>query len=485
MERTKLFPKKFLWGGAISANQAEGAWNEDGKGPSTADIMQCNATDLNHLSVEQINAFLKDHNDQNYPKRTGIDFYHSYQNDIDLLSQMHINAFRTSIAWTRLFPTGSESKPNYKAVTYYRNLFKNLRDHNIEPVVTLSHYEMPIKLVVENNGWTSREVMTSFIHFATTAIDLFHDLVKYWIPFNEIDSVLRHPFVSAGLTSNLITKKNEYQAMHYQYVASAKIVEYGRKIDPQAHFGCMITGLTAYPYSCKPQDDMLAQQLRHYTYLSGDVQIKGQYPKSTYRMLTEDLNLDITNQDLKAIATGTCDYLAFSYYMSVTVGTENDVAQVEGNTIKGKSNPYLKRSDWGWQIDPLGLRILCQDLYNRFQVPLFIVENGLGARDVVNDNKKINDDYRISYHQQHLVQLEKVINVDHIEVMGYLVWGLIDIVSSSTAEMAKRYGFIYVDRDNKGKGTQQRWPKKSFYWYRRVIDSQGKNLFEKEGTDHE
>ena len=202
-------------------------------------------------------------------------------------------------------------------------------------------------------------------------------------------------------------------------------------------------------------------------------------------MLTEDLNLDITNQDLKTISTGTCDYLAFSYYMSVTVGTEKNVAQVEGNTIKGKSNPYLKQSDWGWQIDPLGLRILCQDLYNRFQVPLFIVENGLGAQDVVNDDKSIIDDYRISYHQQHLVQLEKVINVDHIEVIGYLVWGLIDIVSSSTAEMDKRYGFIYVDRNNKGQGSQRRWPKKSFYWYRQVIDSQGKNLFEKEGTNNE
>ncbi|WP_259335327.1 glycoside hydrolase family 1 protein [Bombilactobacillus bombi] len=447
MKQESFFPSHFLWGGAISANQAEGAWNRDGKGPSTADIMQYNKNSTinpNKVTVKQIKSSLEDTNDNKYPKRNGIDFYDNYSKDIKLLSKMHINAFRTSIAWSRLFPTGYEIKPNPKGVEYYRNLFCEMHKYNIEPIVTLSHYEMPIELVIKEGGWKNRLVMKKFIHFAITAIDLFHDLVHYWIPFNEIDSVLRHPFVSAGLTFDQLSKHDEYQAMHNQYVASAAIVRYGHNLSSKLHFGCMVTGLTVYPYSCLPKDNILAQQLRHYTYLSGDVQIKGRYPKIIYRMMTKDLKIDITNKDLEIISSGTCDYLAFSYYMSVTVGTEENLPKTNGNTIKNIKNPYLEQSEWGWQIDPLGLRIICQDLYNRYEVPLFIVENGFGSRDTFENNNEINDFYRINYHRKHLLQLSQAINKDHIDIMGYLVWGLIDIVSSSTAEMDKRYGLFML-----------------------------------------
>ncbi|BDR58016.1 beta-glucosidase [Xylocopilactobacillus apicola] len=436
----------------------------------------------NEYSPEQIKELLAVKDDHKFPKRNGIDFYDTYPSDLSLLSKMHLNAFRTSIAWSRLFPTGLEDEPNPKGVEFYRNLFETMRQNNLEPIVTISHYEMPIALVLEQGGWQNHKVKDAFVHFGKTVIDLFHDLVKYWIPFNEVDSVVRHPFVSAGLLANEFSMKNEFQAMHNQYVASAQIVKFGHDKDSSLQFGCMLTGLTVYPYSCRPEDNLKAQKLRHYSYLAGDVQIKGHYPKSSYQMLHDDLQIEITKDDLAVLAEGTCDFLAFSYYMSVTVG-EEDVKETDGNTIKSLKNPYLQTSDWGWQIDPLGLRILCQDLYNRFEVPLFIVENGFGAHDELKDGV-IDDSYRIDYHRQHLLQLMKALNKDHIEIMGYLVWGLIDIVSSSSAEMSKRYGFIYVDQDNAGQGSKKRIPKKSYFWYREVIDSNGACL-EHERTNDE
>ncbi|GIN71523.1 aryl-phospho-beta-D-glucosidase BglH [Bacillus sp. J14TS2] len=482
MKNKNLFPKDFLWGGAISANQSEGAWNQGGKGPSIADVAMCRKN--LHISeysdqhtLQGIQRALADSNDQIFPKRGGIDFYHRYPEDIKLLAEMNINAFRTSISWARLFPKGDETEPNQEGMQFYRNLFLECKKYGIQPVVTLSHYEMPLYLIEEYGGWKNRKLIDFFVRFCKVVFEELHDLVHYWITFNEIDSVLRHPFVSAGLTTDNSDKRTMYQAMHYQYVASAKAVGICRSIDPTAQIGCMLTGIAAYPYTCKPEDNYKVQQLRHYVYLSGDVQIKGKYPKSLMYLFENEMKLDMTEEDLTIIQNNRCDFLSFSYYMSITQGTEEDAQHTSGNTIGGVKNPYLESTDWGWQIDPTGLRILCQDLYNRFEVPLFIVENGLGAKDTLPKNGEIMDDYRIDYHRRHLIELSRVINEDHVEMLGYLTWGLIDIVSSSSAEMDKRYGFIHVDLNNEGQGTLKRTPKKSYHWYKQVIQTQGESLY--------
>lgn len=477
----KLFPTNFLWGGAISANQSEGAWNQYGKGPSVADVMKCRSqlnlkeyTDAK--TWKQIVKDVKNPEDTLFPKRQGIDFYHHYKEDIQLLAEMGIRVFRTSISWARIFPKGDEEKPNQEGLDFYRSVFEECQKHNIQPLVTLSHYEMPLGLVENYGGWQSRKVGDLFVKFSKTVIKEFHELVPYWITFNEIDSVLRHPFVSAGLTEENRSQKQMLQAMHYQYVASAKVVSFAHRLDEHLQMGCMLTGLTVYPYSCRPEDNYLAQQMRHYMYLSGDVQIRGHYPKPFSKKLKEELQIDFSEEDERILADSHCDFLAFSYYMSITQGIEDGTEKTAGNTITSMKNPYLESSEWGWQIDPLGLRILCQDLYNRFEVPLMIVENGFGAKDTLTKKVQIDDDYRIDYHEKHLYQLAKSIQEDHVEVIGYLTWGLIDIVSSSSAEMEKRYGFIHVDLDNEGQGTLKRTRKKSFYWYKEVIATQGKNL---------
>lgn len=474
------FPENFLWGGAIAANQSEGSWNKYGKGPSVADVMKCRSQmDLSEYTDsttwEQIVDNINNNNDFLFPKRQGIDFYHRYEDDIKLLAEMGIGVFRMSISWARLFPKGDEANPNQEGIDFYRSVFEECQKYGIKPLITLSHYEMPLGLIEKYGGWENRKVADLFINFAKVVIQEFHELVPYWITFNEIDSVLRHPFVSAGLTQENCSEKQMYQAMHYQYVASAEIVSFAHQFDEHLQIGCMLTGLMVYPYSCRPEDNLLAQQMRHYMYLSGDIQINGHYPRPILYKLKRELQIDITDEDLKTLSNAHCDFLAFSYYMSITQGVEK-TDRTSGNTITGLKNPYLESSEWGWQIDPLGLRILCQDLYNRFEVPLFIVENGFGAKDTIDKEGKITDDYRISYHQKHLCELAKSINEDHVDIMGYLTWGIIDIVSSSSAEMGKRYGFIYVDLDNNGQGSNKRSKKKSFYWYREVIKSRGKNI---------
>ena len=477
--RETIFPKGFLWGGAISANQSEGEWNSKGKGPSVADIMFIKEKSAKH-TIESLKERSLDNRDALYPKRSGIDLYNRYEEDLDLLSEMNINMFRTSISWARIFPEGDEKTPNKEGLKYYRAFFEACKKRNIEPLVTLSHYEMPLNLIYKYGGWKNRKLIEFFTHFCNVVFDELGDLINYWIPFNEVDSVLRHPFISAGLVIDEETEKNKYQAMHYQYVASALVVKKFKEKNPNVKMGAMTTGIMTYPYTCKPEDVLKAQNIRHYMYLSPDVQINGHYPKDKERYLKEDLKIDFTEEDKNILQSSSCDFLSFSYYTTLTVGNENGEMKTEGNTISGIKNPYLESSEWNWQIDPKGLRSLCKDLYNRYEVPLFIVENGLGAKDVVDDNLNIDDSYRIDYISRHLKELEKVINEDHIEVMGYLTWGIIDIVSASTAEMKKRYGFIYVDLDNEGHGSLQRIKKKSFYWFKEVVTSNGSVLFEKQ-----
>lgn len=483
------FPDNFLWGGAIAANQCEGAWNEDGKGMSVADVamFKPNVDKKDyvsqwHIDMDDIRKARETDDVVYYPKRHGVDFYHHYEEDIALFAEMGFKALRLSIAWTRLFPNGDEEKPNEKGLLFYENVFKCLRKHNIEPLVTLSHYEMPLYLVENYEGWASREVVDMFVKFATTCFERYKDLVKYWLTFNEIDSVFRHPFTTVGIVEGNYASKNEaeeaiYKALHHQLVASALVTKYAREIIPGAQIGCMVTKTLTYPETCNPEDIYLAMMDNRTNNLYTDVQVRGKYPLWIKKLWKDKgFEIPILEGDEEILAAHTVDFISFSYYMSMVQSIHAEKREkVGGNLTTGVKNPYLSTSEWGWQIDPKGLEISLIDLYDRYQKPLWIVENGLGYNDVVNEDGTIEDDYRINYFADHFKAIGHAIE-NGVEVMGYTSWGCIDIVSASTSQMSKRYGFIYVDVDDYNKGTYKRLKKKSFDWYKKVIETNGEIL---------
>lgn len=483
------FPDNFLWGGAIAANQCEGAWNEDGKGMSVADVamFKPNVDKKDyvsqwHIDMDDIRKARETDDVVYYPKRHGVDFYHHYEEDIALFAEMGFKTLRLSIAWTRLFPNGDEEKPNEKGLLFYENVFKCLRKHNIEPLVTLSHYEMPLYLVENYEGWASREVVDMFVKFATTCFERYKDLVKYWLTFNEIDSVFRHPFTTVGIVEDNYASKNEaeeaiYKALHHQLVASALVTKYAREIIPGAQIGCMVTKTLTYPETCNPEDIYLAMMDNRTNNLYTDVQVRGKYPLWIKKLWKDKgFEIPILEGDEEILAAHTVDFISFSYYMSMVQSIHAEKREkVGGNLTTGVKNPYLSTSEWGWQIDPKGLEISLIDLYDRYQKPLWIVENGLGYNDVVNEDGTIEDDYRINYFADHFKAIGHAIE-NGVEVMGYTSWGCIDIVSASTSQMSKRYGFIYVDVDDYNKGTYKRLKKKSFDWYKKVIETSGEIL---------
>lgn len=483
------FPDNFLWGGAIAANQCEGAWNEDGKGMSVADVamFKPNVDKKDyvsqwHIDMDDIRKARETDDVVYYPKRHGVDFYHHYEEDIALFAEMGFKTLRLSIAWTRLFPNGDEEKPNGKGLLFYENVFKCLRKHNIEPLVTLSHYEMPLYLVENYEGWASREVVDMFVKFATTCFERYKDLVKYWLTFNEIDSVFRHPFTTVGIVEDNYASKNEaeeaiYKALHHQLVASALVTKYAREIIPGAQIGCMVTKTLTYPETCNPEDIYLAMMDNRTNNLYTDVQVRGKYPLWIKKLWKDKgFEIPILEGDEEILAAHTVDFISFSYYMSMVQSIHAEKREkVGGNLTTGVKNPYLSTSEWGWQIDPKGLEISLIDLYDRYQKPLWIVENGLGYNDVVNEDGTIEDDYRINYFADHFKAIGHAIE-NGVEVMGYTSWGCIDIVSASTSQMSKRYGFIYVDVDDYNKGTYKRLKKKSFDWYKKVIETNGEIL---------
>lgn len=482
-------PDNFLWGGAIAANQCEGAWNEDGKGMSVADVamFKPNVDKKDyvsqwHIDMDDIRKARETDDVVYYPKRHGVDFYHHYEEDIALFAEMGFKTLRLSIAWTRLFPNGDEEKPNEKGLLFYENVFKCLRKHNIEPLVTLSHYEMPLYLVENYEGWASREVVDMFVKFATTCFERYKDLVKYWLTFNEIDSVFRHPFTTVGIVEDNYASKNEaeeaiYKALHHQLVASALVTKYAREIIPGAQIGCMVTKTLTYPETCNPEDIYLAMMDNRTNNLYTDVQVRGKYPLWIKKLWKDKgFEIPILEGDEEILAAHTVDFISFSYYMSMVQSIHAEKREkVGGNLTTGVKNPYLSTSEWGWQIDPKGLEISLIDLYDRYQKPLWIVENGLGYNDVVNEDGTIEDDYRINYFADHFKAIGHAIE-NGVEVMGYTSWGCIDIVSASTSQMSKRYGFIYVDVDDYNKGTYKRLKKKSFDWYKKVIETNGEIL---------
>lgn len=465
---TSKFPKDFLWGGAVAANQCEGAFDEDGKGLSVQDVLPRGLRGKRTQKPSEDNLKLR-----------GIDFYHRYRDDIKLFADMGFKVFRTSIAWSRIFPNGDDAAPNEKGLEFYDRLFDECLKYGIQPLVTLSHYEPPLALAEKYGGWSDRRVISFFEKFAETVFKRYKDKVKYWLTFNEINAILKAPFMCGAIPDSCTAPSQLYSAMHYQLVASASVTKLCHEIIPGAKVGCMILGVTVYPLTPSP-DDIIQTMLREReTYQFAYIHARGEYPPYLLRYFEQNhINADITESD-KEILKNTVDFISFSYYSSICESADKAAPHTGGNLSKGFINPYLKSSGWGWQIDPKGLRYTLTKLYDMFSLPLFIVENGLGAEDVLisdgKGGKTVNDDYRIKYLNDHLVEVEKAID-DGIPVMGYTSWGCIDIVSASTAEMKKRYGYIYVDRNDDGSGTLERYKKKSFYWYKNIIETNGAAL---------
>ena len=483
----KGFPDNFLWGGAIAANQVEGAYDVDGKGLSVADVAMYKP----HLDVKDyaghvaissktVENAINDKDASSYPKRRGIDFYHHWKEDLALFAEMGFKALRVSIAWTRIFPTGEEEMPNEKGLEFYENLFMEMRRLGIEPIVTLSHYEMPLSLSVKYNGWADRRVIGLFTRFSNVCFTRYRDLVKYWLTFNEIDSIIRHPFTTAGIIpDNCPDGKEEevvFQALHHQFVASALVTADCHRIIPGSQMGCMLTKLTTYPNTCNPDDVELTLKKNLLNHFYSDVQVFGEYPVLILRMLeNKRIRIVMEPGDAEILKKHTVDYVSFSYYMSLTESARDGLEKAAGNTILGVKNPYLPSTDWGWQIDPKGLKISLLELYDRYKKPLIIVENGMGAVDKVEADGSIHDDYRISYFREHIRYMKEAIE-EGVELFGYTSWGPIDLISAGTSQMSKRYGFIYVDQDDEGKGTLERSRKDSFFWYKKVIASNGADL---------
>ncbi|WAC69941.1 glycoside hydrolase family 1 protein [Microbacterium sp. SL75] len=464
------FPDGFLWGGATAANQIEGAYDEDGKGYSVQDVMPKGISGPRSEQPTPDNL-----------KLIGIDHYHRYAEDIALFAEMGFGVYRFSIAWSRIFPKGDETEPNEAGLAFYDRVLDELEKHGIEPLVTISHYETPLHLAEQYGGWTNRELIGFYERYARTLFERFGARVKYWLTFNEINSLLHAPFMSGGIPipEGGVPEQQLYQAMHHELVASARATRIAREVAPDAKVGCMVLSMPIYPLTPSPDDAVAVMEADHGNLVYGDVHTRGAYPGYFLRTLREKgIELDITDEDRDDL-TNTVDFVSFSYYMSIaeTVDPEKKVAG-RGNLMGGVPNPTLPASEWGWQIDPVGLRLVLNQFWDRWQKPLFIVENGLGARDQlveVDGEKTVVDDYRIAYLNDHLVQVGEAIE-DGVEVLGYTSWGCIDIVSASTAQLSKRYGFIYVDRNDDGTGSLDRYRKKSFGWYADVIRSNGASL---------
>lgn len=481
------FPKGFLWGGAVAANQVEGAWDVDGKGMSVADVAayrpDVDVKDYKAttgVSMKNIKKAIAEKDTTYYPKRRGIDFYHRYKEDLALFAEMGFAVFRLSIAWSRIFPTGEEDEPNEKGLAFYRDVFEEMKRLHIQPIVTLSHYEMPLALATKYNGWADRRLIDLFVKFCRVCFENFGDYVKLWLNFNEIDSIIRHSFITAGIIPELCAERGElaccYQAAHHQFVAGAKVTKLMREMIPDAKMGLMLTKLTTYPHTCAPGDVVATQKKNLENLFYADVQVFGEYPRLVLKDLERRGIAPVMEEgDLELIRENTVDFVSFSYYMTMTESVDPDAERTPGNTVLGVKNPYLPSSEWGWQIDPVGLRVSLIELYDRYRKPLFIVENGLGMRDTVEEDGKIHDDYRIDYFRKHFKEMEMAVD-EGVELMGYTSWAPIDLISAGTNQMSKRYGFIYVDQDDLGNGTLDRTRKDSFYWYQKVIAANGEDM---------
>lgn len=472
------FRKDFLWGGATAANQCEGGYDLDGRGLANVDLMPGGPERVKVLTGEKVMLDFVD--GLHYPAKVGIDMYHRYKEDIALFGEMGFKVYRLSIAWSRIFPNGDDETPNEKGLQFYDNLFDECHKHGIEPLVTLTHFDCPLNLTKKYGSWKNRKMVEFFERYVTTVFNRYKGKVKYWLTVNEINILLHAPFMGAGVVVEEGENRDKvlYQAAHHELLASALATKIAHEVDPENKVGCMLAAGSNYPYSCHPDDVFAALEADRQNYFFTDIHVRGKYPSYALKELERKNALPVMEEgDLELLAENTVDFVSFSYYSSrVSSGRPEMQDQTEGNVFKSLKNPHLKASEWGWQIDPKGLRYTLNAIYDRYQIPLFISENGLGAIDTPDENGYVEDDYRIEYLREHIKEMKKAVELDGVDLFGYTTWGPIDLVSASTGEMKKRYGFIYVDLDNDGNGTLKRSKKKSFDWYKQVIASNGEKL---------
>ena len=483
------FRSDFLWGGATAANQIEGAFQVGGRGLTTMDTLTVgDATTPRRITYKTLDGKVcKDERlakvpegaigfldtDEFYPSHIGIDFYHRYKEDIKLFAEMGFKAYRMSIAWTRIFPNGNDKEPNKAGLAFYDRVFDECLKYGIEPVVTLCHFDMPLHLADHYNGWESREVIKFFEHYCETVFRRYKNKVKYWLTFNEIN-VLRS-WLQIGIHNN--DEQTRFQALHHIFIASAKAVQLCHKIIPHSKIGNMVMYAPSYAMTAKPEDVIENLLYKRQVEFYLDIQVKGYYPAYKWKEFErKGVTIKMEEGDLKILERGIVDFIGFSYYMSTMSTTDTSVPKTPGNNLLSYKNPNLAVSEWGWTIDPLGLRVALSEMYDRYHVPLFIVENGFGAVDKIEDDESINDDYRIDYLAAHIKAMKDAVDLDGVDLLGYTPWGCIDLIAWSTGEMKKRYGFIYVDVDDRGQGTFKRIKKKSFYWYQEVIRTNGENI---------
>ncbi|MGJ9382818.1 glycoside hydrolase family 1 protein [Salipaludibacillus sp. CF4.18] len=483
----KGFRENFMWGGAIAANQVEGSYDKDGKGPNISDVVKVVRPEdrkkmkLPFPTTEEVKEALANKNDKDYPKRYGIDFYNRYKEDIALFKEMGFKTLRVSISWGRIFPNGDDLEPNEAGLKFYDDLFNELHKQGIEPVVTLSHYETPVHLALEYGGWTNRKLVDFFERYAQTVFTRFKDKVKYWITFNEINAIMMSPYIGGAFLRDQVKDEDilqaKFQSAHHQFVASAKAVKALHETIPDGQIGCMVIGMLNYANTTHPEDVLEALNDQRNTFFFTDVMARGHYPAYMTRFFDDNgIVIEKDESDEKVLQENLVDYVALSYYMSsVSARPETEGERVAGNIMSSLKNPYLEASDWGWQIDPKGLRTLLNMFTDRYEKPLFVVENGLGAFDKVEEDGSIHDEYRMAYLREHIREMREAV-ADGVDLMGYTAWGPIDLISFSTSEMSKRYGFIYVDQDDYGNGTLDRSRKDSFYWYQKVIETNGRDL---------
>lgn len=482
---TKVFPPDFLWGGSTSADQFEGGWDEGGRGPAATDHLTAGARGVKRVFTGTIDP------QRYYPSHVASDHYHRWREDIALLAEMGFSVYRFSISWSRIYPHGDDAEPNAEGLSFYRDVIGECVAHGIEPLVTITQYEPPMNICREYGGWANRDTIDLYLRFCRTIFSEFKGLVRIWLPFVEIN-LTNTPFgelVGAGIlpeqdgpfppsrdrdTAAVLSRR--YQALHHMFVAGAKAVTLAHEIDPDNQVGCMLAAPSSYPLTCRPEDvlaNLKAQQMD--CWFCPDVQVRGAYPSYARRYFAnQGIAVDIMEQDARILAEGTVDFVSLSYYSSVCVEAGGS-RTAEGNNVNGVPNPYLEPSEWGWLIDPVGLRIALNEIWDRYNLPMYIVENGLGARDVVETDGGVHDRYRIDYLRRHIEQMRNAME-DGVDLRGYMTWSCIDLISKSTGQMSKRYGFVYVDRDDEGNGSLRRIRKDSFHWYRKVIASAGADL---------
>ena len=481
----KGFPEGFLWGGATAASQVEGGWNEGGKGLDTQDCRpsypyltreQKNSWEYKQMTVKKFEEAIACKEIGNYPFRFGSDQYHHYKEDIALFAEMGMKIYRLSISWARIYPNGDDEKPNQEGIQYYKNVFNECKKYGIKVFVTILHYSVPVNLVNKYGGWKNRKMIDFYLKYAKTLFENFKDDVDYWLPFNEINAGRFNPYNGVGLIKEQEENYDQsvYQALHHQFIANALTVKMGHEMIPESKFGCMIARFCHYGATCNPADQLTLMHDEQFTnWFYTDVMARGEYPKYIERYFEErNVKINFEPGDEEILKLYPIDFISFSYYFTQVSTASDDWAKTDGNLVIANKNPYLESSEWGWQKDATGLRITLNQLYDRYKKPLFVAENGLGAVDKVEEDGSIHDNYRIEYLKDHITAMKDAIE-DGVDLFGYTMWGIIDLVSCGSIEMSKRYGVIYVDADDEGHGTFDRKKKDSFYWYKECIEKNG------------